>query len=197
GLVNPLLRRILVRRMEALTGASVEIRTVSVGWFSLNATVNGLVIHGKEPADTEPLLRVEQARVGLRIDSFWGRRVGLNELILDQPRLHVRVEKDGKNNLPALPKSDSKEPSLQRLLDLHVHRLEIKDGWILYNDVKTLVGLEGGELQLRVDLGGTANQPVYLGDLEWETIELARRRDVPTPANVSAKFSLRREGFSV
>ena len=32
GLVNPLLRRILIHRMETLTGAQVEIRTVSVGW---------------------------------------------------------------------------------------------------------------------------------------------------------------------
>ena len=70
GLTNPLLRRILIHRMETLTGARVEIRTVSVGWFSLNATINGLVIHGKEPADTEPLFSTEQARVGLRIDSF-------------------------------------------------------------------------------------------------------------------------------
>ena len=52
GLANPLLRRILSHRLEALTGARVEIRTVSVGWFSLNATIHGLVVRGKEPADT-------------------------------------------------------------------------------------------------------------------------------------------------
>ena len=99
GLANPLLRKILVHRIASITGARVEIRTVAVGWFSLNATVNGLVIHGTEPAGTEPLFSVEQARVGLRVDSFWGRRVALNELILDQPRVHIRVEKNGNNNL--------------------------------------------------------------------------------------------------
>ena len=197
GLTNPLLRRILIHRMEALTGARVEIRTVTVGWFSLNATVNGLVVHGKEPADTEPLFTAEQARVGLRIDSFWGRRVGLNDLILQQPRLHVRVEKNGKNNLPTLPRSDSKESSIQRLLDLHVRHVEIKDGWILYNNVKSLVGVEGGELQLTLDQSGSAESAVYLGELNWQSIELARRRDVPTPANIFAKFSLRHEGISV
>jgi translocation and assembly module TamB len=197
GLANPLLRRILVHRMEALTGARVEIRTISVGWFSLNATVNGLVIHGKEPADTEPLFTAEQARVGLRIDSFWGRRVGLNDLILEHPQLHLRVEKNGRSNLPGLPSSNSKEPSLQKLLDLHVRHVEIKDGWILYNNVKTLVAVEGGELQLRLDQGGTAERPVYLGELDWQSIELARRRDVPMPANVSAKFSLGPRGLSV
>jgi translocation and assembly module TamB len=33
--------------------------------------------------------------------------------------------------------------------------------------------------------------------LDWQSIELARRRDIPVPANISAKFSLGREGFSV
>ena len=197
GLANPLLRKILVHRMERLTGARVEIRTVSVGWFSLNATINGLVVHGKEPASTEPLFRVEQARVGLRIDSFWGRRVGLNDLILQQPHLHVRVEKDGTNNLPTITRGASNMPVLQRLIDLRAHHVEIKDGWILYNNVKSLVALEGGDLQLTVDVGGSAGRPVYLGTLDWQSIELARRRDVPVPANVSAKFSLRSQGFSI
>jgi translocation and assembly module TamB len=197
GLANPLIRRILIHRVQVLTGARVEIRTVTVGWFSLNATINGLVVHGKEPADTEPLFSVEQAHVGLRIDSFWGRRVGLDELILDEPRLHVRVEKDGSSNLPTLPASKSKEPELERLLDLRVHHVEIKDGWILYNDVKSAVGVEGGELQLTVNLGGAEGQPTYLGTLDWQSIELAKQKDLTVPANVSAKFTWKREGFLV
>jgi len=197
GLANPLLRRILIHRIETLTGARVEIRTISVGWFSLNATVNGLVIHGKEPADTEPLLSVEQARVGLRIDSFWGRRVGLNNLVLQGPRLHIRTEKNGTNNLPTMSGSASNEGLQRKLIDLRVRHVEFKDGWILFNNVKSLVALEGGDLQLRVDLRGTSERPLYMGTLGWQSIELARRRDVPMPANVSAKFSLGQDGFSV
>jgi translocation and assembly module TamB len=199
GLANPLIRKILVSRLETLTGGRVEIRTVRVGWFSLNATVNGLVLHGKEPADTEPLFSVEQARIGLRIDSFWGRRVGLNELTLEQPRVHIRVEKDDTNNLPVLKGGSSKPqgPLQQKLIDLRVHHLEIKDGWVLYNNVKSLVAVEGNDLSLRIDLEGTTENPLYVGKLNWNSVELARRRDVPIPANLSAKFSLGREGFAV
>lgn len=147
GLANPLLRRGLVGRMEALTGGKVEVRTVSIGWFSLDATVRGLVVHGKEPSGTEPLFTVEQAKIGLRIDSFWGRKVSLQELILQQPRFHIRVEKDGTSNLPTIagPKG-SQKPLNQTLLDLHVGHLQITDGWLLYNDVRKLVAVEGGEL---------------------------------------------------
>ncbi|HTP68378.1 MAG TPA: translocation/assembly module TamB domain-containing protein [Dongiaceae bacterium] len=197
GLANPLLRRILVGRLESLTGGQVEIRTVTVGWFSLNATVNGLVIHGTEPGDTEPLASVEQAKIGLRIDSFWGRRVGLNELILQSPHLHLRVEKNGSNNLPGIQSSQSSGPLQETLLKLRIHHVEIKDGWLLYNNVKSLVAVEGGDLQLDVHLSGTPEKPMYLGSLDWQSIELGRRRDVPMPANVSAKFSLNQEGFSI
>ena len=162
GLANPLLRRILIHRLETLTGAQVEIRTVSVGWFSLNATVNGLVIHGKEPRDTEPLFRVEQAKVGLRIDSFWGRRVGLNDLVLVEPRLHLRVEKSGGNNLPKVAENRSSGPLEATLINLRVHHVEIKGGWILYNSIKRLEAREGGDLALEVHLSGTADRPFWI-----------------------------------
>src|SRR6266436_4685427 len=126
GLLNPLLRHFLVNRLQNLTGSRVEVRTISVGWFSLNATVKGLVIHGKEPPSTEPLLTAEQARIGLRIDSFWGRRVSLNDLLLVQPRVHLRVEKNGSNNFPPFKMGASKGPLQQTLLDLNVRHVEIK-----------------------------------------------------------------------
>jgi translocation and assembly module TamB len=198
GLANPLLRRILIQKLEALTGAPVEIRTVSVGWFSLNASVNGLTIHGTEPKDTEPMLTVEQARVGLRIDSFWGRRVSLNDLTVLRPRLHIRVEKNGTNNLPTLRrKAQSKEPLQETLLKLHIGHLKIDDGWILYNNVRSLVAVEGGELRIEVNLRGTPEVPLYLGTLNWDQIELGRRKDMPVPANLSAKYSLGKQGFAV
>jgi len=197
GLLNPLLRHLLINRVQNLTGAKVEVRTVSVGWFSLNATVNGLVIHGKEPADTEPLFSAEQAKIGLRIDSFWGRRVSLNDLVVVSPRVHLLVQKDGSNNLPEIKRSASKEPLQQTLLDLHVRHLEIRDGWLLYNNVKKLMAMEGGELRLNITGSATTERPLYIGTLDWDSVELARRRDVPIPANVSAKFSLSPDGFTV
>src|ERR1700756_3196705 len=186
GLLNPVLRHFLVNRLQNLTGSRVEVRTVSVGWVSLTATVNGLVIHGKEPPSTEPLLSAEQAKIGLRIDSFWGRRVSLNDLVLVQPRVHLLVQKDGSNNFPTMKqKSRSKEPLQQTLLDLHVRHVEIRDGWFLYNNLRSLVAVEGGDLRLNVTAGGTPERPLYLGTIDWDSIQLARRRDVPRPPNLS------------
>ena len=197
GLANPLLRRALISRMQSLTGARVEIRTVSVGWFSLDATVNGLVIHGTEPKDTEPLASVEQAKIGLRVDSFWGRKISLGELILDQPKVHIRVERNGSNNLPTVKRAPSKQPLQETLLNLRVGHLEIRNGSLLYNNVQSLVVVEGDELGLNITLAGIPDDPLYLGTLNWEQVEFGRQKDLPIPANFSAKFSLGKEGLSI
>ena len=102
GAGNPLIRRLAIQRIESITGRDVEIRTVSIRWLALGVTIKGLVVHGNEPASTEPLFAAEEARVGLRIDSFWGRKVSLNDLLLVQPRVHLRVEKNGASNVPLL-----------------------------------------------------------------------------------------------
>jgi hypothetical protein len=87
GAGNPLLGRLLISRMELMTGGKVEFRALSIQWFAMRATIKNLVIHGKEPAGTEPLFTAEEVQAGLRIDSFWGRRVSLNELVVQQPHV--------------------------------------------------------------------------------------------------------------
>src|SRR5262245_10287732 len=77
GAANPLLRRLLVRRIDAATGGHTEVRSISIRWLSLQAVVRGLVIHGNEPVGTEPLFAAEEVQAGLRIDSFWGRQFSL------------------------------------------------------------------------------------------------------------------------
>src|SRR4029077_15823512 len=91
GAGNPLLSRLLCSRLERMTGGKVEFRTLSVQWFAMRATIKGLVIHGKEPLGTEPLFTAEEVQAGLRIDSFWWRRISLNELVVQQPHVHIRV----------------------------------------------------------------------------------------------------------
>ena len=198
GAANPLLRRLIVSRINVMTGGRAELRTVSIGWFSLHATVRGLVIHGHEPAGTEPLFSAEEVQLGLRIDSFWGRKISLDELIVRQPMVHIRVGKDGKSNVPEPQRPlGGNQPLRQRLFNLHVRRVEIADGWMLYNEVRTPLGVEGGDLQLTLDAGGPVDHPLYLGQLNWQSIHFTALRFMPLPINVDAKFTLWNNGITL
>ncbi|HUE57136.1 MAG TPA: translocation/assembly module TamB domain-containing protein [Candidatus Udaeobacter sp.] len=198
GAGNPLLSRLLLHRLEVTTGGKAELRGLSIQWLSLRATLKGLVIHGREPAGTEALFSAEEIQAGLRIDSFWGRRVSLSELLVKQPHVHMRVEKNGTTNIPAPPHSgSSRKPARDTLFDLHIRRLLLEDGWILYNEVKAPLSVRGGDLRVALDAGGTLDHPLYLGDLEWQSVQFTSRRYLPLPVSLSAKFTLWRQGFAL
>jgi uncharacterized protein involved in outer membrane biogenesis len=152
GAGNPLIRRLIIQRVESVTGRTVEVRTVSIRWLAMGFTLKGLVIHGSEPASTEPLFAAEEVRVGLRVDSFWGRKVSLNDLLLRQPRVHLRVQKNGASNVPLLNLAPGRQQGKfgDTVFGMHVQHVRIDDGWVLYNDIKTPMAVEGGDLQFVV-----------------------------------------------
>ncbi len=197
GAGNPLIQRYVVHTLERVTGGQVALKSISIRWLSLEITMKGLVIHGREPAGTEPLFAADEVQAGLRIDSFWGRKVSLNDLLVQRPQVHIRVEKDGSSNVPVPQNASSRKPTRETLFDLRIRRLQLQNGWILYNDVRTPLAVEGNNLRLALDASRSANEPMYLGTIDWQSIQFTAKRFLPWPVSVSAKFMLRRDGFTL
>jgi len=143
GAGNPLIHGYVVKRLEKMTGGQVTLRSISIRWLSLEVKLKGLVIRGREPADTEPLFAADEVQAGLRIDSFWGRKVSLNDLLVQRPQVHIRIEKNGTSNIPVVQGVAPRKPARETLFDLHIRRLQLQNGWILYNDVRTPLAVEG------------------------------------------------------
>ena len=198
GAGNPLLTRLITHRLTIMTGGRVELRSLSIQWLAMRATLKGLVIHGKELASEEPLFSAEEIQAGLRIDSIWARKVSLDELQVQKPHVHVRVDKNGMTNVPAPPRPAlSNQSTRETLFELRIRSLLLEDGWILYNDVKTPLAVKGGSLRLALDAAGTAEKPFYLGDLDWRSMQFTSKRYLPLPVSLTAKFTLWRDGFAL
>lgn len=197
GAGNPLIRRVLVRRLQELTGGRVELRTISINWLSLRATLKGIEIHGLEPTGTEPLFAAEELQTDLRIDSWWGRKVSLDSLVVRQPHVHIRIGKNGITNIPTPPRSRSSKPLGQTLLDLHIRRLNLENGWILYNDVQIPLAVEGDNLHLALVASGPVDRSYYDGTIDWQNVTFTAQRFLPIPIAINAKFTISRDGFTL
>ncbi len=197
GAGNPLIRRVLMRRLQALTGGRVELRTISIDWLSLRAKLKGLEIHGLEPAGTAPLFAAEEVETDLRIDSWWGRKVSLDTLVVREPHIHIRIGKNGVTNVPTPPRPRSAKPLGQTLLDLHIRHLNLENGWVLYNDVQAPLAIEGDNLHLALVASGPVDHLSYDGNLDWQNVTFTAQRFLPVPIGVSAKFTISRDGFTL
>ncbi|HEY4009001.1 MAG TPA: translocation/assembly module TamB domain-containing protein [Acidobacteriaceae bacterium] len=133
----------IVKVLEDSTGGRVELGHISFDLWHLAIEADNLVIHGKEAPGEMPYLSAAKIFLRVRINTFISHTVGkgaqshigLNYLGVEQPHLHLIIDKDGNTNQPE-PKhpSTSTEPVQNTLLDLQAGKVELTNGLAVVND---------------------------------------------------------------
>jgi len=133
----------VVRVLEDATGGRVELGRVSFDLWRLSIEADGLVIHGTEAPGEMPYLSAAKILIRLKLNTFLGHaighgprsHIGLSYLRVQQPHVHLIVDKDGHTNQPT-PKhsTPSTEPLQDTLLDLQAGEVELADGLAVLND---------------------------------------------------------------
>ena len=199
GLANLWLRRYAVGQIEKATGARVELGRFRLQLWGLHLELDNLTLHGLEDRGMPPLFHADKIRATVRIVSFFSRKYALDELILDKPEAGIRFGTDGKSNVPspAHAKGTSK-PWREQLFALQIGKLQINDGTIFYNDAQAPLAAEGDNFDFVMNYEAMVpGKDTYAGKLSWEKVEFAAKRYIPFRSDVTAKFTLAREGFSL
>ena len=198
GLVQRTVRHIVVRQISQRTGAKVELGGFRLNVWHLRAELDDLTLHGLEAAGSPPLFHAAHVNVAIHILSFFGKEIAIDELIFDQPQLAVRVDKDGKSNLPAPRVSQGNLPWRETLFNLHIGHLEFRDGDVTLNDRRAPLAMVGKNLQFELQSVASAQGAAsYVGNLRWQQVEFAARHDVPFRFGISAKFTLHPNAFEL
>ncbi len=198
GLANRWMRREVIAQIEKMTGGEVELRDFRFHPWSLRAELRELTIHGREPAGTPPFFHTDFLLVDLRIVSFFGRRIALDQLRLDRPAVHLRFEKDGSNNVPKPKTSQPGKPARERLFDLAIQQMRLNDGVIYWNDVRVPLATEGGAFRFTMEYEAPApGREAYRCEVSWKQMLVAARRYLPFRSDLAARFTLRRDRFEL
>jgi translocation and assembly module TamB len=195
GLAGRWMRRAVIAQIEGMTGGSVELREFRFHPWTLSAELNDLTIHGSEPAGSPPMFHAGSVVVNLRIVSFFGRRMALDELRVDQPAVHVWFEAGGRSNIPE-PKAPSAQgkPLRQRLFDLAIRKLQVNQGVVFWNDHRVPVEVQGGALHFVTVYDDPApGRETYRGALDWKQLLLRAGPSALFRSDLSAKFALGRD----
>lgn len=199
GLDERWARRAIVVQIEKMTGGRVELRAFRFNWLGLRAELDGLTIHGSEPEGTPPFFHADYLLVDIRVDSLFRRKISLDEVRLDRPAVHVRIDDQGRSNVPK-PKTSQPpgKPWRERIFDLKIRQLRLNDGEILFNNTRVPLAAEGGDFNFMLDF--VADAPFidyYRGELQWKQMTLAARRYLPFASDIAVKFKLARDAFQL
>ncbi len=188
----------VMRQLERATGARVELGAFHFHLLGLRAELDDLTLHGSERPGLPPLFHAERIRASAHILSFFSRKISLNELTVERPSVAVRIDRQGKSNVPAPKVQGASRPWRERLFDLRIRQLELDDGSVLYNDVRAPLTVQGQDFHFRLDFDSPLlGKEFYVGVLGWKQVEVAARRYLPFRSDVDLKFTLTRDSFSL
>ena len=204
GLPGYWMRRAIVRRLAEVSGGGVELGDFRFSLWHLRAELFDLTVHGGELPGSAPYFHANYIRADLRVVTWFGPRIALDELRVDHPSLNVRVLRDGKSNVPHPSAPVGRSGSLPReLFALEIGRLQVNDGDLRWNDARTPLALDAENfrflmlLQPGVTAYGMAGIPAYHGELSAKKVRLQAGRSIPFPSDLDARFSLSPDGFSL
>ncbi len=187
----------VVSVLEDSTGGRVELGHISFSLLHLAVEADGLVIHGTEGPGEAPYISAAKIFIRLKINTFLSHTVGkgaqshigLNFLRVEEPHVHLIVQKDGTTNQPVPKrKSSSTEPIQDSLLDLQVGKVELADGILALNNRAIPFNLTANNLQAEVHYIATNDHygaTVTMNDLRTK---MADEPEVQSKLQLAAEF---------
>ncbi len=149
-------RERVIAEIEKASGGQVELGSFSYDWRTLTAEFRNLIVHGTEPAGTQPLFRADSIRVGLKIISVFKRDVDIASLAVKRPEVHLIAGPDGTTNIPSprLGRRSAGETA-QALVNLKMRRFECDNGIFQADDRRIPVSARGENVFLRLTYNRT------------------------------------------
>lgn len=198
GAAQRIMRRAVIHAIADRTGARVEIERFQFSPWKLRAEIDGLTLHGLEPADAQPLFHADRIVVDIRILSFIHHKISLQELLVDRPELAISIDKQGHSNLPPRKPRPKGKPWQETLFNLQIAKLELTNGSGNIGNLRIPLAAEGRNvnfaLHYSADSSGTG---VYLGTFDFHHVLLAAKRDIPFAFDLAGKFSLHPDSFEL
>jgi len=129
-----LVRRRLVAEVERITGGRAQVGSLHTIPFRLQFEVRDITVHGRESATDVPLAHADGIVARLKITSLLRSELAFEELILDQPVIHLMFYPDGSTNFPKRSTAITGPTSIEQLFALSINRLELRHGHLIWDD---------------------------------------------------------------
>ena len=187
----------VVSILEDATGGKVDLAKISFDLWHLAIEADGLVIHGLEGPNEAPYLAASKIQVRVKIISFFAHtagtgvasHIGLNLLRVEDPHIHLIIDKDGKTNQPVpKPSPPSTEPLQDTLLDLRASTVQLVNGVAVVNDRAIPFNLAAQDLQATVNYLAKTDRYGAVLDLRDLRTQMAREPEAKSSLHVEAEI---------
>ncbi len=190
-------RQKLIVRLEEATGGRAEIGALTVDLGHLTVRIRDFVLHGTEPADADPFVRLRLLELRIRLFAAFSKILDLQFLGVEDPRLNVMVLPDGNTNIPE-PKSPtppSQTSGLETIVNLAVREFRISNGYARLLDQRLKISAQGQNLRALLNYKRTPAS--YVGALSFDPLIVRSGQKVPLNLHVRIPLTLEEDAIRI
>lgn len=196
-------RRIVVnkiaQKVRQSTGEQLTVDKLEINWSALAVRLHDVVL--RKPGSAMPtFFSCPELSASIKILSLWHAKFAVEQVILNQPAVHIFVRGNGQNNLPrstATPKpngpvlrqassNSGSSSTAEKVFDIGIRHFVINSGQIDYNDRKYPVSVDLHDLQANARLDSSAQ--AYDGSISYDRGSVAAPRISPFSQNLKMEF---------
>lgn len=186
---------LIVSHAEQATGGRVEIGDFAFHRAGLRIDFYRVALDGTEPESAPPLFWADHIGLGLRVLSWLGRDIRLNDLEIDHPVVHLTVDAQGRSNLPQPPSKSSKSNTSINVFQLAVKYLGLNNGDIYCNDQPIPLEVQAHDLKTEVRYVSARN--AYQGSLGYKNASIQFGTLNPLNHDLQAQFTATPSGIEL
>ncbi|MGC2694628.1 MAG: translocation/assembly module TamB domain-containing protein [Candidatus Angelobacter sp.] len=181
----------VVADLQRMTGGKVEIESFTWKLSTLQFEIRNLTVHGREAAHEVPYAHADRISVGIKVISFFSRKISLEKVDIQGSVFHLMVYPDGSTNQPSPQPGGSgvAEASGQNIFDLAIRQIAIDNGTLMLNQEKVPFNLAGNEIS--AGMSYVPSRKAYDGYLDLTPLLVSYRNAAPFQAEVHLNFLLR------
>ena len=184
----------LIATLEDSTGGVAEIGSLSIDLHHLTVRINNAVLHGKEPAGQDPLLRIKQLELKVQLFTGIKKPFNIEYLGILQPQVNLMLLPDGTTNVPEPKNSTPSQTSgLETVVDLAVNHFNLQNGLIKVLQQKSQLNLRGENL--RALLNYDVNRTSYVGNLAMDPLIVTSNGQPPLDLHVTVPLVLEKDAI--
>ncbi len=188
------LRARFIADLETATSGKVEVGRFRWSLFDLEMEAGEVTIRGREPAGEAPLLRTERVGILLKVLSLLDRRVGLREVVVERPVIHIVTFPDGTTNLGTAQPDPARASPVAVLFDLELESLSVSQGELRWNQQRIPLDFSAEEISASL-WRSTSDQ--FHGLIQAGQVQLSAAGAPPQPLSVRAEFDLARSHLTM
>src|SRR5579859_3793448 len=196
GAFHERVRRRVIAQLEYVTGGKAELKNFRWNLARLQFDLDDLTIHGLEKPGETPYAHIDHAHVAIKVISLLGQEIGLREVDVQHPVIHLIVYPDGTTNQPYPKIQQNPGDAAERLFTLRMDRLRISQGLLLLNETRVPLDVRADEVTAGMTFGAKP-QPNYAGRVQVGRLELKGQESPEVLSRVETDFTIQKNQLQV